>query len=301
MEWLRLVGPLEHLPMPPSLALWFDEVQRQCAGCGTLESALLGGRLAATPGLAFLAGYQAALRGLWASAPAGIGAFCATEQRSLRPAEMRTRLVGGRLNGTKDYVTAGPAARWLLVAARDEGEREAPRLRLCLVDSLATGVTIEPGPPLPLIPDIPHGRLRLVDVQAEPLAGDGWDGYVKLFRTLEDLHVLAALVSWLQGIGLTCQWPQSLLLRLLGLMPAAAEVARLAPAAPATHLLLAGLLAQFETLQPEVDAAFAGGPSHWANLWQRDRRVLDLARSAQARRQARASEAVGWPATAPLV
>ena len=46
----------------------------------------------ATPGLAFLVGYQAALRMLWPSAPLSLGALCATEQRSLRVADMQTRL-----------------------------------------------------------------------------------------------------------------------------------------------------------------------------------------------------------------
>ena len=61
MSWHALLGPLHRLP--PRLALddWFAELRARCEG-GVFELAVLGGRVAATPGLAFLAGYQAALR-----------------------------------------------------------------------------------------------------------------------------------------------------------------------------------------------------------------------------------------------
>ncbi|MCQ4319943.1 hypothetical protein [Stutzerimonas stutzeri] len=63
-------------------------------------------------------------------------------------------------------------------------------------------MTIEDMPPLPLVPDSVHGRLRLQRGPCQRLAGDGWDDYVKPFRTLEDLYVLVAMVSWLYGIAL---------------------------------------------------------------------------------------------------
>jgi alkylation response protein AidB-like acyl-CoA dehydrogenase len=69
------------------------------------------------PGLAFLVGYQAALRML-AERAVEPGALCATEQRSLRVADMQTCLHDLRLSGRKDFVTAGDAADWLLIAAR---------------------------------------------------------------------------------------------------------------------------------------------------------------------------------------
>lgn len=295
MDWSWFLAPVERLPEPAELDGWFAQAQARCIGCDTLTSAMRGGRLAATPGLAFLAGYQAALRRLWPSAPPGLGALCATEQRSLRPADMQTRFTEGGISGAKDYVTAGPAAGWLLVAARDEAPGHSPRLSLYLVETGAAGVTLEPGAPLSLVPDIPHARLRLDHAPAKVLEGDCWDDFIKPFRTLEDLHVLAALVSWLHGLALECRWPQELQLRLLGLLPAAAEVATLSPSAPATYLLLAGIQAQFEALQPRLDAALASGPPHWARLWQRDRRILDLARAAQARRLAQAVAAFGAP------
>ncbi len=292
MSWHALLGPLHRLP--PRLALddWFAELRARCEG-GVFELAVLGGRLAATPGLAFLAGYQAALRRLWPAAPEGLGALCATEDRKLRPADMLTRLEGSLLTGHKDFVTAGSMASWLLVPARDESLGERPRLSLCVVAPGDRGVIIETRPPLPLLVDVPHGRLRLESAACRRLAGDGWDDYVKPFRTLEDLYVMTALVSWLYGVGLECGWPQRLQLQLSGLLAGAAEVSRLSPGESATHILLAALNLQFSVLADEIDAALAVGPRQWLDLWRRDRGVLQLARGAQARRLAQAAAVYG--------
>ncbi|MCG6540554.1 acyl-CoA dehydrogenase [Pseudomonas sp. KSR10] len=292
MSWHELLVPLQRLPPPAALEDWFADLRSRSAE-DPFALAVLGGRLAATPGLAFLAGYQAALRRLWPAAPEGLGALCATENRLLRPADMLTRLDGLLLTGCKDFVTAGSAATWLLVPARDEEPGERPRLSLCVVGSGEHGVIVESRPPLPLLVDIPHGRLRLEGAACHRLSGDGWDDYVKPFRTLEDLHVLAALVSWLYGVSLECGWPQRLQLQLLGLLAGAAEVARLSPAASATHLLLASLNLQFAVLADEVDVALALGPQQWLDLWRRDRGVLQLARGAQAKRLAQAAEVFG--------
>jgi hypothetical protein len=288
MPWHELLGPLQRLPHPAALEDWFAEL-RSSGTDGTVELAILGGRLAATPGLAFLAGYQAALRRLWPAAPEGLGALCATENRKLRPADMQTRLDELSLTGSKDFVTAGSAAAWLLVPARDEAPGDRPHLSLCVVGCDERGVFIEEGPRLPLVPDIPHGRLRLEQAPCRRLAGDGWNDYVKPFRTIEDLHVLAALVSWLYGVGLECGWPQRLQLLLLGVLAGAAEVSRMPPTEPATHLVLASLDAQFAAMATELDAALVSGPEQWRRLWQRDHGILKLARSAQAKRLARAA------------
>lgn len=82
-------------------------------------------------------------------------------------------------------------------------------------------------------------------------------------------------------------------LLLLGVLGGAAEVSRLPPAEAATHLLLASLNQQFEALANDLDAALACGPESWMRLWQRDRGVLQLARSARLTRQTRAADVFG--------
>lgn len=294
MPWKRLLGPLQRLPTLP-LANWYAQLLEQADGLSTAQLAILGGRRAATPGLAFLAGYQAALRALWPEAPATLGAFCVTERRSVRPADLNTRLADGRLSGCKDFVTGGTEAEWFLVAARSEPAGEPVRITLCNLAREASGVTVEALPALPIAADIPHARLLLDDAETHPLPGDGWDDYAKPFRTLEDVHVLLALSAWLYGVGLHCQWPQSLRLKLAGVLAVGSEVCRLDPREAATHLLLAGVFAQFEGLQVELDGVLDDSDA-WAELWRRDSTLLKIAKTTRQRRLDKAETRIICPA-----
>ncbi|EMD98741.1 Acyl-CoA dehydrogenase [Stutzerimonas stutzeri NF13] len=293
MPWKRLIGPLQPVAATFGLCDWYRAVCDGAPGTDSFSQAVYGGRLATTPGLAFLAGYQAALRALWPDAPLGLGALCTTERRKLRPADMTTRCEDGQLSGGKDFVTAGAAAQWLLVSAREEGAGEPPRLGLFVVEPSGAGVSLVAGADLPIVPDIAHGRLSLEQAAGKRLPGDGWSEYVKPFRTHEDVHVLAALTAWLYGVALLAQWPRALALRLLSVLAAAAEVARRPADEPATHLLTAALLEQFAALQPELDRALAASQGPWGASWRRDRAVLGLARDAQARRLEQALAALG--------
>ena len=288
MPWTDLLHRRERLPAVADLAEGFATLLQTLGNVTPFELAVAGGRRMATPGLAFLVGYQAALRMLWPSAPLSLGALCATEQRSLRPADMQTRLRDLRLSGRKDFVTAGDAADWLLVAARSEEPGETPRLSLAVVYPGEPGVKVEKLPALPLMPDISHGRLHLDGALCELLAGDGWDAYVKPFRSLEDVYVLSAMTAWLYGIGQDSDWPQALQLRLLALLAGCAEASRQAPNNPAGHVVLGGLFAQFESLKTEVDQALLQGDPACAAMWQRDQGVMQLAAGARAKRLAKA-------------
>ena len=117
MSWQRLLG-LDRLPTEGSLEDWHAAALARADGLGTLERAVLGGRLAASPGLAFLAGYQAALRALLA-APEGLGALCVTEAQRAPggPADPPGGLV---LHGQRISSPLATAPSWWLVAARDE-------------------------------------------------------------------------------------------------------------------------------------------------------------------------------------
>ncbi|VVP16431.1 hypothetical protein PS876_03586 [Pseudomonas fluorescens] len=288
MPWPDLLQSRERLPAVADLAEGFATLLQTLGNVTPFELAVAGGRRMATPGLAFLVGYQAALRMLWPSAPLSLGALCATEQRSLRPADMHTRLTDLRLSGAKDFVTAGDAADWLLIAARSEEAGATPRLSLAVVYPGEPGVTVETLPALPLMPDISHGRLHLDGALCELLAGDGWDAYVKPFRTLEDVYVLSAMTAWFYGVGQDGNWPQTLQLRLLALLAGCAEMSRQPPNNPAGHVLLGGLFAQFDALKTEIDQALSEGDPQWAQMWQRDQAVMQLASGARAKRLAKA-------------
>ncbi len=170
MPWKRLIGPLQPVAATSGLRDWYRGVCNGAPSTDAFSQAVYGGRLATTPGLAFLAGYQAALRALWPDAPPGLGALCTTERRKLRPADMTTRCENGQLSGSKDFVTTGDAAQWLLVSAREEGAGESPRLGLFVIESTGVGVSLVAGPDLPIVPDIAHGRLSLEHALLEQFA-----------------------------------------------------------------------------------------------------------------------------------
>lgn len=290
MSWLKLLNVRERLPLAASLTDTYAALLERLGPVSPFELAVLGGQAVHSPGLAFLVGYQAALRVLWPSAPPSLGAICATEQHSLRPADLQTRLADLRLNGRKDFVTAGDAADWLLVAARSESAGQAPRLSLVVVYPGEPGVRLEPLPPIALMPEISHSRLHLDNALCERLAGDGWDAYVKPFRSLEDLYVLSAMLGWLYACSQDHGWPQALQLRLVGLLGSCAEATRQCADAAASHVLLGGVFEQFAALAGPLEQAFANGPVELAAVWQRDRGLLTLASGARQKRLDKAVE-----------
>lgn len=284
MLWSTLLGPLPRCAETQPSA-WFNALIKQSVGANNGELAIFGGRLAATPGLAFLAGYQAALRALIPTAPPGIGALCVTEQRCNKAADIHTRLLNNQISGQKDFVIAGSEAQWLIVLARSEASAQAPRLSAVLVATDNPNVSLISRPTLPILPDIPHSSVRFSQAPCRVLAGDGWDDYNKPFRTLEDGHVLAALCAWLYGQSLLDQWPQALQLQLIAMLAGLKETLQQPSKAPATHVLLGGLLVQFASLQGHVEQALNRYSSQTIALaWQRDKAVLEIAGSARMRR-----------------
>lgn len=238
-------------------------------------------------GWAFAGGYQAAGRQLLGPLGGGLFALCATEATGGHPRAIQTRLEGGRLTGEKTFVTMGPAATVLVViATTGEGPGGRPALKAAVVSPETAGVTVTEGRRLPFVSEVPHGGLLLEG--AEPvrlLEGDGYTDHLKPFRTIEDVHVNAALLGHLVQVGRRNGWPaeviESLLVMLCALQPIAAV-----PKSVAGHRVLGGVLAQLSALlerdlpmEPEVAAR-----------WQRDRALLQLAAKA---RQARLQKARG--------
>jgi hypothetical protein len=146
---------------------------------------------------------------------------------------------------------------------------------------------------LGLVPELPHGRVRFTDValeEADLLPGDGYLEAVKPFRTVEDLHVTAALVSWVFAAGRRAGWPPAALEPLLALLASARGLADAPPLSPHVHLALAGLLALAgETLEHIEPLWEKAAPDDRAR-WQRDRGLLTVAGEARARRRQAAWE-----------
>ncbi len=267
-----------------------------------MDRAIAGGFAADRTGWAFAAGYQSALHALIPAAPTDrVCAFCVTEPGGNTPRAVATALTrdvaGWRLSGAKRWTTLGPSGALFFVAARDaaaSGERVA--LRLVAVPSDAVGVTVEPMPETRFVPEVPHAQLRF-DAVAVPedalLPGDGYDDYVKPFRTVEDLHVNAAITAYLLREALRLSWPSAWIERALAHLEALRSLAARDPSAPATHLALAGALANAAGLLGEADAHWkTGADDVGATRWARDRELLATASKVRAIRTQRAWERV---------
>ncbi len=262
-------------------------MQRAHAERGTFERALLGGRLADRLGYAFASGYTEALVAL---VPALLGrraSLCVTEIGPPHPRSIASTLDGLTLRGDKSFVTLGTSAETLLVLVK-RGERDGrPDLALVRVDLPREGVTLCDRPALPFCPELTHATARF-DVAIEPdetLVGDGWTDYVKPFRTIEDLHVVAAATGFL-----------SRFVDVERLVALAERASAMNASTPEMHVALQDA---FDALDETVSAARLGSDRDQARLL-RDQALLKVAQKARAirTRSARAALAKrGGPST----
>lgn len=228
---------------------------------------------------AFAGGYEAALVRLLGARPAGILALAATETGGAHPRAIATRFENGTITGEKTFATlANVADELLVVATRGASSEGKNDLVLVRVQANAAGVTIEKRPDTPFAPEIPHAIVRFERTPATLLPGDGYTAFLKPFRTIEDVHVLAATVGYLLGVGFS----EAVRAELAVL---ADELVRLGAADandPVTHILL--------------DGAFAGGRRivaalDWSSIaeaererWERDAMLLMVAEGARRKR-----------------
>lgn len=283
----------------------------------SIARAAAGGFLADRVGYAFAAGYQEALVCLlagtpFADYPSQPMALCATEDGGAHPRAILTTLSPQDpsdpdsplyLDGQKRFVTLGDQARWLLiVAARGADSEGRRRLAGVVIESNRAGVTLAPAPPTPFVPEIPHASIRLDRVPIRPtdvLPGDGYDRYLKPFRTIEDAHVHAALLGHLIQIGRRFAWPRERLADALQLLCALLPIGSAPPLSAAVHVALAGVIAgtarfvkDCSTLWSQVDADIAG-------RWERDARLLHVASHARGLRLQSAWSSLGYAVESP--
>jgi acyl-CoA dehydrogenase len=265
-----------------------------------IHQAIIGGFVADRVGWAFASGYQAALHALFPDAPGDrICALCVTEADGNSPKAIKSSLTRTRddwtLNGSKRWTTLGPQGALFFVAARDEAASlTRASIKIARVDSNARGLKIENMPATNFVPEVPHARLQFEDlklVESAILPGDGYDQYVKPFRTVEDIHVQAAVLAYLMREGQRLTWPQGWLERLAALLAALGRIADMPADEPETHVALSGALAFGAGLIGETDAFWLASAADPAALrWRRDRDLLKVASGAREQRTRRAWE-----------
>jgi acyl-CoA dehydrogenase len=128
-----------------------------------------------------------------------------------------------------------------------------------------------------------------VAAASDVLPGDGYDDYVKPFRTVEDVHVHAALIGYLLGVTRRIHAPREIVEQLLATALAVRALAGADPRSPATHVALAGVLTQSVHVMGLVERAWedVGEGDEWTR-WQRDRPLLRVAGAARSARRDKA-------------
>lgn len=300
---LRLVLAPDRAVATDSLDVWWSETAaRRTAWDASIDRAIAAGSLADRVGFAFAAGYGAALRALVGDrVHDGIHALCATEETGNHPRAIKTTLSalpdgGFELTGKKKWATVAPHATALLVVATTgDGPDGKPRLRVVRVPASAQGVRLTPSA-APFIPEIPHAEIELAHVRLaaeDVLPGDGYDDYLKPFRTVEDLHVHAALLAYLIGVARMRQFPHELVEQLLASLVAVRALGLADPRAATTHVALAGVLAAVHERLPELERPWAALADEEWRRWERDRAILRVASAARTARRDRAWETLG--------
>ncbi len=287
-----LTRPAEVAPIS-DLDEWWSRHRAAAAELDTpVDCAMAGAAACDRLGYAFASGYREALRALIPQIGGGKLAFCATEEGGNRPRAIRSRLEpdgdGWRLTGTKMWTTMGQVADELLVFA-SVGQDDQGRNRIALVRVPASreGVSITAGHDTPFVPEIPHASLRFDNVRVEPgerLEGDGYDRYLKPFRTVEDCHVHAALLAWVLQVARRGEWPEAALERLAARIAAARALAIADPTSAGVHIGLGGLILETTRLLDDLDEHWERVDEPTRTRWRRDRAILGVAGTARARR-----------------
>jgi acyl-CoA dehydrogenase len=277
-----------------SLGAWRERLRLVTAGFDdTADRALVAGFSADRLGYAFAGAYQAALVRLVPALDRDEPVcLCATEAGGAQPRAISTRLEprpgGAVLTGEKSFVTLADEARVLLVVA-SEGVDESGRnrLRLVRVRAGAPGVSVRGKAPTPFAPEIPHASVVFEEVAVAPddvMPGDGYTRYLKPFRTIEDIHVLAAVTGFLVAVARASGWPRPIVERGMSCAVGLRGLGAADPTKPETHVALAGAFAGARALLAEVEPLWPTAPEETHRRWQRDRLLLEVAGGVRARR-----------------
>jgi alkylation response protein AidB-like acyl-CoA dehydrogenase len=284
-----------------TVADWWPIWQSISAGSdGPASRAVAGGFAADRVGWAFASGYQAALRVLVPDLPPRtLAAFCVTEAEGNRPRHIRTTIVQQphgelRIDGAKRWTTLGPASSELLVVGAMPAPSSASRpvLRVVRVPVPSRGLVLQPMPATRFVPEVPHAQVSLEGVcvnAAALLPHDGFDAYVKPFRTIEDTHVTLAVVAYLLREARARQWPAAFREDLFATLALLFQLATDDPRAAPTHIVLAGALRLAHRLYADAAPLWAAaGADPAASRWLRDVALFEVAGAARDRRAARA-------------
>lgn len=259
-----------------------------------IDQAIAGGAMADRIGYAFAAGYQAALRRMDPELPTDrMASFSVTEEGGGHPRAVKSTLTpadggGFRLDGDKKWATLSSGGGVVLaVASTGTDDQGRNRLRVARVGLERPGVEVIRMPPTPFSPEIPHCRLAFRGVQVradEILDGDGYEQFVKPFRTIEDLHVGVAILAYLFSVAQQYGWPHEVREEMLSVIVAMRALGLSDPRSAAVHLALEGVARTRHAILERCAAHWDNVPAEVRERWQRDAVLTGVAGAARAKR-----------------
>ncbi|OUS23633.1 hypothetical protein A9Q99_26675 [Gammaproteobacteria bacterium 45_16_T64] len=265
--------------------------------CNTVDRALLAGAISDRVAYAFSGGYQSALNALFPSSfDNKLSAFCVTEEGGNHPKAIQTTLIhtSGQwfLNGSKKFITGGCDADRLFVAANQNIDTsQKPSIVMVEIYTSQSGIAITPMPTLPFVPEVTHGTATFDNVhinEGSICPGDGYDEYIKPFRTIEDIHISAALLGYICSTAIRLSWNQNFIERSLACILMHRELATMDAKSPSTHLVLAGVQQTAVELFQQAEPMWATTDPGAYSLWKRDKSILGIASAAQLKRKEKA-------------
>lgn len=239
-----------------------------------------------TIGQSFAIAYRCALQVLLPSLDSSKwAALCVTEKAGNHPKQITTSLAhSGKLSGVKSFVSmADRATQFIVIAKRVDTPHD---LKAVLVSAGQSGVMVNVFPAMSFIPEVGHGELLLTDTEGIELEGDGHNDYSRVFRFLEDSHVLLAFSCLMLSHSLRHELPFELVQRLLRFVHSCRLLTHEEGAVG--DLLLAELFADFERLIMMFERNFKQLPNDFVQQWLRDKKIFSLATKARSARTEKA-------------
>lgn len=281
-----------------SMADWFESFNRHTRGFSqSIDRAMLGGRLSLNVGFAFSAAYQSAIEALFKPHDILLSSFCVTEEQGNHPRAIETRLFedAGKLylSGHKKFVSGANDSQQLYIACRDEREGNGidaqgrPIIKMIVTKAKSKGLEIQAMPALGFVPEVSHGKVTLDHVllsEDQICLGDGYLNYVKAFRSYEDLHVLAAITAYRLAEAIEGKWPRDILEGHISLILAIRSLSEMDLNKPAAHIGLAACRSQLDGVILNTNSLFKQHNSQAYALWERDKILLSIAKTAHQKR-----------------
>lgn len=282
----------------PSLdSFWRAHRARTADVALPFDRAVLGGGAASSVGQAFVAGYRSALQRMFPVIDRDAASFCVTEERGGHPRAIGSTLLNGELNGHKRWVSVGDqVAHWFVVARESLQSDGRPLLRVAHLAADTAGVTVTPMPPTPFVPDVAHAELVFDRVAVAPtrvLEGDGYQRFVKPFRSIEDVHVFGALLGYLAVTARASSWPAHTIAPLYASIVTLRSLALSDTSDPMVHLALSGVIEHAQHAIAALDAHWPSAIDDRREGWERDRALLLVANRARVERTHTAATMLG--------